>query len=250
MDLISIIIPYYKKKKYINRSISSIINQNYINYEIIIVYDDDNKLELDYLINRYNSNKKILIVNNKNNLGAGLSRNIGISIARGKYIGFLDADDFWHKNKIKKQLEFMKKNKFKISHTSYNIVNRENKLISKRRAKTFYDYKEILKSCDIGLSTVVMEKNLITKKLKFSNEKTKEDFILWLKILKKKNYFGGIDQILCSWRITNDSLSSSTFQKLVDGFKVYYKHMGFGILKSFYLLICLSINFLKKKYDN
>lgn len=250
MDLISIIIPYYKKKKYINRSISSIISQNYINYEIIIVYDDDDKFELDYLMKRYRSNKKIVIVNNKNNLGAGLSRNIGISIARGKYIGFLDADDFWHKNKIKKQLKFMKKNKFKISHTSYNIVNRENKLISKRKAKTFYNYKEILKSCDIGLSTVIMEKNLISKKLKFPNEKTKEDFILWLKILKKKNHFGGLNQTLGSWRITNNSLSSSILQKLVDGFKVYYKHMGYGIFKSSYLLICLSANFLKKKYDN
>lgn len=65
MDLISIIIPYYKKKKYINRSISSVINQTYTNFEIILVYDDDDKSELSYLINSYNSNKKISFINNK-----------------------------------------------------------------------------------------------------------------------------------------------------------------------------------------
>ena len=71
-----------------------------------------------------------------------------------------------------------------------------------------------------------------------------------VKNFKKKNHFGGLNQTLSSWRITNNSLSSSILQKLVDGFKVYYKHMGYGILKSSYLLICLSATFLKKKYDN
>ena len=248
MDLISIIIPYYKKKKYIDRSISSIINQTYSNLEIILVYDDDNKSELDYLINTYNSNKKISIINNKRNVGAGLSRNLGISRARGKYIGFLDADDIWNKKKIEKQIKFMKDNKFKVSHTSYKIIDENNKIIGKRKARTFYNYKDILKSCDIGLSTIVLERNILKKNIKFSNQKTKEDFILWLKILEKKIHIGGLNQTLASWRSSKNSLSSSTYQKLKDGFKVYNKHMGYNTLKSIYLLICLSINFLKKKY--
>ena len=248
MDLISVIIPYYKKKKYIDRSISSVINQTYTNFEIILVYDDDDKSELSYLINSYNSNKKISFIKNKKNIGAGLSRNLGISKAKGKYIGFLDADDVWEKNKIEKQIKFMKDKKFKVSHTSYKIIGENNEFIGRRKARTFYSYKEILKSCDIGLSTIIMERNIIKNNIKFSNQKTKEDFILWLKILKKKIPIGGLDQILSSWRSNKNSLSSSTYQKLIDGFRVYNKHMGYNKLMSIYLLICLSLNFLKKKY--
>ena len=58
MDLISVIIPYYKKKKIIDHSLSSVINQTYSNYEIIIIYDDENRTELNYLTERYKDNKK------------------------------------------------------------------------------------------------------------------------------------------------------------------------------------------------
>ena len=66
MDLISVIIPYYKKKRFIDHSLNSVINQTYSNFEIIIIYDDEDKTELNYLIEKYKNYKKIkFIVNEK-----------------------------------------------------------------------------------------------------------------------------------------------------------------------------------------
>jgi teichuronic acid biosynthesis glycosyltransferase TuaG len=236
MDLVSIIIPYFKKKKFIKKSIRSVLNQTYKNIELIIIYDDNNKNDLNYLLKNFGKNKKITIITNVKNLGAGLSRNKGIQNAKGKYIAFLDADDVWHESKIFKQIDFMKKFNFKISHTSYEIINASNKVLSCRKARNFFSYKELLKSCDIGLSTVMIEKNIINDELKFVNLKTKEDFVLWLKILRSGIPIGALDVKLSYWRKTKNSLSSSILQKLKDGYRVYRVHMSYNAIKSLYLL--------------
>ena len=250
MDLLSVIIPYFKKKNFIDQSISSVLNQSYSNIEIIIVYDDEEKSDLDYLRKIYNSNKKIKIIVNEKNIGAGFSRNRGIREAKGKYVCFIDSDDIWKKEKIVNQLNYMKKNNYKISHTSYEIINDKNEIIGNRKAKDFYNIKDILTSCNIGLSSVILEKDLITDQIQFSNLKTKEDFVLWLKILKSKVTIGGLDKNLLLWRKTKNSLSSSAIQKLFDGFRVYKIYMGFNLIFSLYYLFCLSLNFLKKKFND
>lgn len=250
MDLISVIIPYFKKKKFIDYSIKSVLNQTYSNYEIILIYDDKDQSDLEFLKNNYDSEKKIRFLVNRENLGAGLSRNRGIENANGKYICFIDSDDIWEKKKLENQVDFMQKNKAKISHTSYNIIDERNNNIGKRSAKNFSNYHEILKSCDIGLSSVMLEKNLITPEINFCNLRTKEDFVLWLKILKKGTKIFGINDYLTSWRRTKNSLSSFTFQKLLDGYKVYNKYMGYSFIVSIYYLTCLSLNYLKKKYND
>ena len=114
------------------------------------------------------------------------------------------------------------------------------------RAKTFQDYKELLFSCDIGLSTVMLKKKLITNNCKFPNLKTKEDFALWLLILKKNITIGSLDKNLTNWRKLGDSLSSSVIQKLRDGFILYNNYMKFNYLKSLWFLLILSVNSLKK----
>ena len=250
MDLVSVIIPYFKKKNFIDQSISSVLNQSYSNIEIIIVYDDEEKSDLDYLRKIYNSNKKIKIIVNEKNIGAGFSRNRGIREAKGKYVCFIDSDDIWKKEKIVNQLNYMKKNNYKISHTSYEIINDKNEIIGNRKAKDFYNIKDILTSCNIGLSSVILEKDLITDQIQFSSLKTKEDFVLWLKILKSKVTIGGLDKNLLLWRKTKNSLSSSAIQKLFDGFRVYKIYMGFNLIFSLYYLFCLSLNFPKKKFND
>ena len=245
MKLVSVIIPYYKKKKYFSKTINSVLSQTYRNIEIIIVYDDSDVSEFNFLSKLKKKHKRIFLHMNKKNMGAGKSRNIGIKIAKGSYIAFLDADDYWKKDKISKQLIFMKKKKSDISHTSYNIINESGKKISHRVARN-QNFLKLIKSCDIGLSTVMLKKNIINNKFKFSNLKTKEDFVLWLMLTKSGRMIHGLNKNLTNWRKTPQSLSSSTFRKLIDGYSVYRKYLKFGFIKSFYFLVILSLNFLKK----
>ena len=245
-DLVSIIIPYYKKSKYILKTINSILNQSYNQFEIIIIYDDENLSDLDYLEKLFKLEKKIKIIKNSKNLGAGFSRNKGIENAKGEFIAFIDADDIWKKHKLKNQINFMKKKKLKFSHTSYEIIDENDKILGKRISRDFEKVDDLIKSCDIGLSTVILEKEIIDDQTKFPNLKTKEDFVLWLKILQKNILIRSFNETLTSWRKIDNSLSSSVIQKLIDAFKVYNYYMKFNFIKSSYYVICLSINFLKK----
>ncbi len=246
--LVSIIIPYFKKRSYIDKTLKSVIAQTYKKYEIIIIYDDINLQDYFYLKRKYIKKKNIKILINKKNLGAGYSRNKGIINSRGKYIAFIDSDDLWHKNKLQYQIKFMENNNILISHSSYNIIC-DNKIIGHRIAKKL-NFKKILTSCDIGLSTVIIKKNLLLK-FKFPNIKTKEDFVLWLKILKSGLNIYPIKQKLSSWRKVKSSLSSNSLQKLYDGYLVYRVYLKYSVLRSFYNLMLLSLNYLLKKikYD-
>jgi len=141
----------------------------------------------------------------------------------------------------------MKKKKALISSTSYKIIDEKNKSISFRHTEKVITFEKLLRSCDIGLSTVIIKKNVFNKKIEFPDLKTKEDFVMWLQILKlfKCNVYG-LNKILTKWRKTRNSLSSDSIQKIFDGFKVYNKYLNFNIFKSIYFLLILSINFLRK----
>ncbi len=245
MDLVSIIIPYFKKREYILTAIRSALNQTYKKIEILIIYDDEDKIDLDYIKSIKRLDKRIKLIINKKNIGAGYSRNKGITKSKGVFLAFLDADDFWKKDKLKKQIAFMKKNSVKISHTSYKIINKNDKIIGERKAKKLLNHKTLLNDCEIGLSTVIINKKFFSKKIKFPNLKTKEDFVLWLKLTKYSKIYG-LKTFLCFWRNTDDSLSKNTIQKILDGFRVYKIYMNFSFFKSIYYLFILSTNYIRK----
>ena len=237
--------PYYKKELYVSESVQSILNQSYTNFELILVNDDtENK---NFINKISNFDQRIRLIHNDKNLGAGLSRNKAIVLSKGEYIAFCDSDDLWKKNKLELQLNFMKKFNLNFSFTSYDIIDENNKFIKIRKAPNFVDFKKLRNSCDIGLSTIIAKKNIFKgNKYQFSNLKTKEDYILWLKFAQDGIEMKGFDQNLSSWRKTKNSLSSSIFQKLIDGYRVYREHLGYGIFKSLFYLIILSINFVLK----
>ncbi len=241
---VSVIIPYYNKRKYINKTLNSVFNQTYQNFEILLVYDDKNLSDY-YFIKKNFKKKKLKIILNKKNYGAGYSRNKAIKHSQGKYISFLDADDYWHKKKLSFQVEFMEKNYYQISHTTYTILIHNKK--SQTRIAKKLSFNEIVKSCDIGLSTVMVRKKLL-KTHSFPKLKTKEDYVLWLKILKTGIKMYPLDKNLTIWRKTDNSLSSSFFQKMKDGYFVYRKFLKQNSLQSTISLLTLSINFIKKKY--
>jgi teichuronic acid biosynthesis glycosyltransferase TuaG len=252
VSLITIIIPYKNNLKYLFLALESVFLQTYKKFKILIIYDDEDRSDLKYIRNfiskkRIKQKFSIKILVNKKNLGAGMSRNIGINSSKSKFIAFLDSDDAWHKNKLRSQIDFMNKNKVPISHTSYFVVNELGAKISLRKSKKTLYFKDILNSCDIGLSTVMLElKFLKSNNFRFPKIKTKEDYVLWLNILKKISNIKGINKNLTYYRKRKNSLSSNLIVSIINGFNVYRNYMKMGYLESFYRLFILSLNSLKK----
>ena len=176
--------PYYKKIDYVQKAIQSVIRQSYKKFELIIVYDDESLVDYHKIKGIIANNRKIKVITNKKNLGAGYSRNIGIKHSNGEMISFIDSDDTWHPEKLKKQLNFMNKNNYVFTFCGYKKIFKR-KFINVTSKTTHMDYNDLLKSCEIGLSTVMLKKKIINNHL-FSNLKTQEDFSAWLKITKKK----------------------------------------------------------------
>ncbi len=243
--LVSIIITYYKKKDYIFKTINSIINQTYNNFELIFVYDDNNEKDLKYIkkIIKKIKNKKLII--NKKNIGVAKSRNKALKFCKGSYIAFIDSDDIWKKIKLEFQIKYMINNKIDFSCTSFDVINDEDKILRSRKVSKQIKYNELIKSNIIGLSTVIISKK-IHSKIKFPNLNTQEDFALWLKLLRQGVKLFSINKNLSSWRKTKNSLSSDTFQKLKDAFKLFYLYENKNFLLSIFSVLIISYNKILK----
>jgi teichuronic acid biosynthesis glycosyltransferase TuaG len=245
MNLVSVIIPYNNKRLFIKSTLESILKQSYSHFEVLIIYDQKDLADYHYINNIIKSDNRFKIYNNNKNYGVSYSRNKALSLAKGTYVCFLDSDDIWHNDKIQKQISFMKKKKILMSHTSYKIIDEFNKKIGLMKIKKYINYNDLIQSCDIGLSTVMVHRSLL-KDIFFPNILTKEDYVGWLKLSKKYKIFG-LQKSLTYWRKLNDSLSSQLLQKLLDGFKVYYKFENKSFLLSIIYLARLSFSSVIKK---
>ncbi len=245
--LVSVIITYFKKKDFIKKTLKSIFDQTYKNFEVIFVFDDDDTADIEYIKLLLVKFKKKKFIINKKNLGVARSRNLAIKSSKGKYLAFIDADDIWKKNKLSKQLNFMEKNSHHFSFTSYSIINEKDKILKLKKVNFDATYSNLIKSNFIGLSTVMIKKKTRVK-LNFPILTTQEDFGLWLKLARKGFKLKHLNQTLSFWRDSKNSLSSSTLTKLKDAFKLYHIHEKKNLISSFFSVIVLSYNKLIKYF--
>ena len=244
--LISIVVTYYKKKRFIKKTLNSILKQSYNKYEIIFVYDDDDKKDLQYLKDLLKPFKIIKLIINNKNLGVAQSRNLAIKYCKGHYIAFIDSDDLWKKNKLSDQYNFMKNKPSLFSFTSYDIIDENGRIIKKRKVYLDAEYNRLSKSNSIGLSTVMIDKKLFPKII-FPHLKTHEDFGLWLKLIRLDIKLNHFDKTLSFWRKTNNSLSSNILYKLRDAFKLFYIYENKNLINSIFSVLILSYNKIVKE---
>ena len=121
-NLVSIVMPSYNTASYIEKSVQSVINQTYTNWELIIV-DDCSTDNTDEVLSKIHDDRTRYFKNDKNS-GAAVSRNKALREARGQWIAFLDSDDLWMPEKLEKQIAFMKKNGYAFSYTNYEEIDK------------------------------------------------------------------------------------------------------------------------------
>ena len=242
---VSIIIPVYNTEKFIGKTIESVLNQTYKNWEILIFNDKskDNSLKI---IKKYSEkDKRIKVVDSKENVGVVAARNKLIEIATGEFIAFLDADDYWKQNKLEKQIKFMLKNNALISCTEYTRVTEDEKEINDIIIKEIITYEDMLKNNYLGCLTVIYNANKLGKRY-FKEREKNEDYVLWLEIVKETKIIFGLKENLAFYRVLNNSRSSNKIKAAKDRWNVYRKIERLSLFKSIYYFLQYVIRALKK----
>ncbi len=248
IKLVSVITPLYNSEIYIQACINSVISQTYTNWEMIIIDDGstDNSVEIVERV----IDKRIRLIKLPENMGASYARNIAIKLAKGIYIAFLDADDLWNSEKLKLQIKFMEEKNISFSYTSYGFANENGVILPKiQMVLPTVNYEKMLKNNYIGCLTAIYNCSELGK-IYMPDFRKRQDWGLWLQLLKKTNIAKSINQPLAYYRVGHDSLSKNKIKLLKTNFKFYNKYLGYSSFKSFYrMMIFLYSYFLyKKKY--
>lgn len=245
--LVSIITPVYNSEKYISETIESVLNQTYKNWEHLIVDDcsTDNSWQL---IQKYaEKDERIKIYRLDKNSGPGVARNHAIKEAKGKYIAFLDSDDIWVPYRLERHVSFMMTGKYQFSHSSYGFLSQDGKVLSKiyvvRKEPVTYRY--LLKKTDISCLTAVYDQELIGKHY-MPEIRRKQDYGLWLAILKKGYNSAPYPEVLAYYRQRKGSATSRKHQLVFQHYKFLRTYEKLGIFPSLWYTLCWSAGgFLK-----
>lgn len=207
-SLVSVIIPTYKRTKTLESAIESIMRQTYENLEIIVV--DDNGAESQYrksveaIMKQYQGNPKVNYVKNEKNLGGAAARNVGIQVARGEYLAFLDDDDAYYPEKIEKQVAMFQNSedsKLALVYCYVEQLDENGKVnyVLRNQLRGNCLYEAMCIDCVAPTSLWLVKKSAIMDVGMFSVVPSKQDATLILKLLEKGYTVDYVPEVLCSY---------------------------------------------------
>ena len=242
-NMISVVIPCYNCAKYVKQAIDSVLAQE-IEAEIILVNDGSTD-EIDMVIEPYLKRGNVRYIKNIKNQGVAKSRNIGVKEAKGNFIAFLDADDWWDERKLTMQMEFITKRDVAFCFTARKLwmenINEFGKVIQAPKKVT---YDKLLKNNCIPCSSVLIRREVLLA-YPVMGEDIHEDYLLWLNILKDGLIAYGINEPLVFYRVRKKSRSSCKVKTLKKNYDLY-RYVGMGKVKSVkYSLLNAIIGVLK-----
>ncbi len=246
MDTVSIIIPVYNDLATLPATLDSILQQTYRPLELIIV--DDASMDGSFAFAKAYSqqhqkpNIAFAIQRNHVNMGAGVTRNRALELATGRYIAFLDADDLWKPEKIAKQVEVLKSSNRSICYTAYEIFEKDfRQPIAIQTISPELNFEKLHKTNYLGNLTGIYDAVAIGK-IPIPNMRKRQDWAMWLDVLKVGGAAIGIQEPLASYRL-GTGLSATKLDLIKYNYAIYREHLGYGLLKSCW---CMTLFFYEQ----
>jgi teichuronic acid biosynthesis glycosyltransferase TuaG len=246
---VSIITPLYNAGRFLLPCIESVLGQTYTNWEMILVddcsTDDSLKVARRYAM----MEKRVNVDQLPNNQGSGPARNRATEIASGDLIAFLDSDDIWHRDKLKIHVAEMVSKNASFSHTSYGYINEDGNVIR----QTFHvsnkpvTYTDLLKRTEISCLTAMYDVRKVGK-MYMPDLRRKQDYALWLAILKKGFPSYPVDQELAWYRQRKNSATNNKFKLIKGHWSFLREHEKLNLMETNYYFFCWIYNGLIKYY--
>ena len=241
---IDIIIPNYNKAKYLNQCLDSILSQTYKNWKIYLV-DDNSHDDSAKIFKKYENIDNINFFLLKENKGPAFCRNYAIDKSSSEFIAFMDSDDFWPKDKLKKQINEMLKNDYNFTYTDYNFfLNNNEKKIKTVKMPLFLDYKNFILKSSMSTSSIIISRNSLGN-VKFKNV-DQEDYLFKCDLLKKGETAFNSKDTFVYYRINKNNRSANKLKNLVSLWQINKIHNQLNFFTNLKSLFFISINSLKK----
>lgn len=232
-NLISIVMPVYNAAAYLEKTIGSVLEQTYTNWELIAVDDCSADDSFALLCRMAESDSRIRPVKQEKNAGAAMARNRGIDLAQGRYLAFLDSDDLWAKNKLEKELAFLREKQAAFAFTSYEFGDSEGRGNGKVvHAPETLTYRKALSRTVIFTTTVMFDLEKIDRKLVHMPNVKSEDTATWWQILRAGHIAYGLDENLAVYRRPANSLSSNKVEAIRRIWNLYRNQEKLSFLES------------------
>ena len=245
---VDVIIPNFNKGNFISEAIESVINQTYKNWKIYIV-DDNSTANSKKILQRYKKEKKINIFYLKENKGPAFCRNYALKRSKSNFIAFLDSDDYWFKNKLKSQLNFMVKKNHPFTFSDYTPVFHGKNFVKKLAPTKIinkFTFKKFIKNSSINTSTMILDRKNI-KNLKFKNLDLMEDYIFKCELMKKTNIpFIKFPKSTAIYRIIDKSRSSQKIKNIYNLWLINKDYNKLNFIENLISIIFISFNSIKK----
>lgn len=237
--LISIVMPLYNAEAFLEIAMKSVLQQNYTQWELLIVNDASTDASLKIAEKYAEKDQRIRLFSSEINKGAAYCRNRATQNAKGDYIAFLDADDFWFPEKLLAQLQFMQKNACSVSFHDYVQVDEEGKSLGKRiKALSVLPFKKQLKNNYIGNLTGMYNVEKLGK-IEIEFLRKRQDWALWLEAIRRSGKPAlGMSKSLAAYRITESSLSAKKWTLIRYNYLFYRDYLHYSTPKA-------SVSFLQ-----
>ena len=235
-ELVSIITPTFNAEKFIRATIESVQKQSYQNWEMILVDDASTDQTVTIVKEFAQKDDRIKLTELPKNSGNGFARNVALEKAVGKYIAYLDADDLWLPVKLERQIQFLKANNLPFTFSFYDCIDEEGNDLHKRvEAPLNLKYEQLFFCNYVGNLTAIYDVDFFGKIVIEATQK-RQDWRLWLTILKQIEVTKPVPEILAFYRIRKDSISSSKFKLIKHNFGVYRDFHRFNFVFSALLM--------------
>ncbi len=236
---VSVIIPAYLCASTIDQAIESVLVQD-VDLEVLVI-NDCSPDDLDAVMEKYSQNALVHYYKNETPLGAGGSRNRGVSLAKGDFVAFLDADDWWERGKLKKQLALMlSENGPVLTSTAREIATRDGKLTGRViPVPEFITYRKLLLGNPINCSSVVLRTS-VARQFPMEHEDSHEDYITWIRILRKYRTAKAVNEPLLKYRAGSTGKSGGKAKSAAKTYRAY-RYAGFSRISSAALFIAYAV---------
>ena len=236
-DLVSILMPTFNAEKFIKAAVESVQKQTYENWEMILVDDASTDETVKIIADFAQKDSRIKHYQLQTNSGNGFARNIALEKASGKYIAFLDADDLWFPEKLEKQIQFLKANNLSFTFSFYDCIDDNGNNLNRRvQTPIPLTYKQLFFCNYVGNLTAIYDADFFGK-IKLESSQKRQDWRLWLTILKQIKTAEAVPESLAFYRIRKDSISSSKFKLIKHNFGVYREFHGYNLVFSVFLMM-------------